>query len=379
MNRKPSICFYTGYVDVFNVSKECYNEPLYGSETALIHLGKLFQRYFTVYVCSWDDHGFPEVVIDGFHVVSSNVFRTKQIIFDVLIISRYIQWFIEFSHLCAKSIYVWIHDLQPLQWFNGGVIPNDGCGLIDNTMNVVDKYVALTRWHCGNLYTISDRSKIAIIGNGVSESTVKYALMSRKNTKIKNRFIWTSSYDRGLEQYIEFFCKVRQLLPDAELHIFRDSKVLPHNPEFIKFRGYKNNEEVFAEMLKAEFWVYPTGFHETYCISALEAQLAGCLIIGTKRGALQNTVDDRGILIEDSDVYSDKYWDDVFESIRYLSMIPEWERTRIREKAFSWAVNQTWNQRAREWTSMFLTKSPNLLSVDCDVNELYKDDLPRLQ
>ena len=51
------------------------------------------------------------------------------------------------------------------------------------------------------------------------------------------------------------------------------------------------------EMMKSSILCYPNTFEETSCITAIEAQAAGCAIVTSAFGALPETVGKAGILI----------------------------------------------------------------------------------
>ena len=97
--------------------------------------------------------------------------------------------------------------------------------------------------------------------------------------------------------------------PTASLHIycrkdqlskFAETKILELSEYVQNFNRVDQN--VLARAYnEADVWLYPTKFPETYCITALEAQMAKCLCVCTKLAGLINTVGDRGILINECD------------------------------------------------------------------------------
>ncbi len=55
-------------------------------------------------------------------------------------------------------------------------------------------------------------------------------------------------------------------------------------------------------------------FKETYCISALEALMAGCICITSDLGGLTDTIGDRGVLITEP-IHSEEYFNKALEQI----------------------------------------------------------------
>jgi glycosyltransferase involved in cell wall biosynthesis len=77
------------------------------------------------------------------------------------------------------------------------------------------------------------------------------------------------------------------------LYIFDFDDTLVESPDF---------EELAIEYLKSDVWLYPTDFLETYCITAVEAQMAGCLCATVGIGSLEEIVGERGILVVGGDI-----------------------------------------------------------------------------
>ena len=189
--------------------------------------------------------------------------------------------------------------------------------LMLNMMDKITGIIALTNWHKNFLinYYGLDPNKIFIIGNGLAQEN-----FNKKVDKIKNRFIYTSAPNRGLDKLIEYMLEIRKTVPDVTLYIYRGLDDFDNNTkpildkikkypykDFVKFMGKVDQETLAVEMLKSEYWFYPTNFTETYCMSGLEAMAAGCMCITSDLAALHDTIGDRGILIKNSNRYSEEY------------------------------------------------------------------------
>jgi glycosyltransferase involved in cell wall biosynthesis len=172
--------------------------------------------------------------------------------------------------------------------------------------------------------------------------------------KIPYRFIYTSSPDRGLSEALNLFPEVKQKYPDATLEIFCDHRFvngvdmdkIEKMKEYVKMNGRVSQEQLTIELLKSDVWFYPTIFDETYCISAVEAQAAGCLCVSISRGSLTEIIADRGVLVSDSN--RKKLLPKMFSVMDN----PE-QKQKITQRARQWAMKQTFDSLTNEWLTLF--------------------------
>ncbi len=224
---------------------------------------------------------------------------------DVLITSRRPevvdeQWGIE-----ARAHVLWVHDVTV------------GEALTHKRNMRIDRILALSNWHRSILrrsYPLIDPSKVIVTRNGVDAQ--RFAGKEKRNPR---RAIYSSSPDRGLETLLDVWPVVRRSIPDAELHCFygfdnwQKAAELSNNQNELKqvrflaekikrtagvvMHGRVNQAELAREFMKSGVWAYPTGFTETSCITAMEAQAAGCRIVTSPLAALSETVGQRGQLV----------------------------------------------------------------------------------
>jgi glycosyltransferase involved in cell wall biosynthesis len=233
----------------------------------------------------------------------------------------------------------------------------------------LDGIFCLSPWHRDNFmnsHSVGDE-KIILTGNGIDPER-----FARDVPKQQHRFIYASSPDRGLDTLLEIWPLIKEVIADAELHVFYGfdnwDKFIAHSGDEWQ-RSYRDRiynglaqpgvfhhgrvaqQELAEEFLKSDIWFYPTRFTETYCITALEAQMAGTLCICTNLSGLTTTVADRGILM-DGDPYSLEY---IIKALRELfQLVREPERKEaLTTKARRWAMEQTWKNRARQWHELF--------------------------
>ena len=207
------------------------------------------------------------------------------------------------------------------------------------------------------------KPRIAIIGNGINTELFKPMVV-----KEKHRFIWSSSPDRGLLELLQHWPKIRKELKKATLHIFYgweyfDSTLfIPQQRELkekiiklleqpgVTWEGRVGQSQLAEEFAKSHFWYYPLhysdwnkdpgGFRETFCITAVEAQAAGCLCVARSSGALGETVGDRGVLIPR----------DTKDELAYLFDLAydEKRQDELRSRGKDWALNQGWDSITRK-------------------------------
>ena len=96
-------------------------------------------------------------------------------------------------------------------------------------------------------------------------------------------------------------------------------------------------------MLSAEYWLYLTDYEETYCITALEMQMAGVFPITTNVAALNETVNSGVILNKENK------WNSFYKIIKNLNK-PLKEKAINQCKAF--AKKQTWLIKSFNWKEL---------------------------
>lgn len=217
---------------------------------------------------------------------------------------------------------LWIHDVHC------------GSSLTRERMLKFDRVLALSQWHKRHLcevYPMLDADRVIVTRNGIDltrfsglaatsssrppaatpVSASPEATIQRK----PHRAVYSSSPDRGLMLALELWPRIREQVPDAELHVYYGfenwEKAARLNPDYasafggqetidrmkammqqpgIVYHGRVNQGELARAFLGAGVWFYPTWFSETSCITAMEAQAAGCEVVTSHIAALQETV-----------------------------------------------------------------------------------------
>jgi hypothetical protein len=113
---------------------------------------------------------------------------------------------------------------------------------------------------------------------------------------------------------------------------------------------------------------------ETFCLTALEAALTKTLVITNNLAALQNTVGDRGVVIEGN--ASEAEWQEkaLIEIKKYLTSDPEYRnlKNELIEKNYNWASTLSWSAQANKLLQ------DHILQEKLEYKEMYNwtNDIP---
>ncbi len=129
----------------------------------------------------------------------------------------------------------------------------------------------------------------------------------------KIRLIYTSTPWRGLDVLLDAFSLLGR--DDIELDVYSSTiiygtqfheqnektfKALFKRAESMKnvnYHGYASNEEIRDALSRAHIFAYPCTWEETSCLSAIEAGMSGLNLVTTNLGALYETVNSWGRLV----------------------------------------------------------------------------------
>lgn len=231
---------------------------------------------------------------------------------------------------CRKA-WLWVHDVH--------------CGPDwDNVLGIdYDRILCLSEWARARFleyYPAVDSSRVATTWNGLDgelfenvRGTIRTGYCEVPNVRLlpadqHSRFwsgiaplraTFSSSPDRGLDKLLDLWpliceigrevCPENRLLP--ELHVYYGFETwrrvaekhgdvtatckialleekLARTPG-VHYHGREGQVDVARSHLQSQLWLYPTNFVETSCITAMEAQAAGCQVVATCLGALPET------------------------------------------------------------------------------------------
>lgn len=257
--------------------------------------------------------------------------------FDVVIAASYLHFV---DTIDAKFKYFWFHNTDYYKWFQGQELYNED-RLNDATLNGI---IVLTEWHKKVIQENYDIQKpIHVIGNAIDRKTFNPNL-----NKIKDSFIYSSSADRGLYRLLSIWPKVRLEVPGATLNVFAPGYGQPNIenwPEGVTYHGTVDQKTLHDWQIKSEYWLHPTEYEETYCITAVEMQYAKVIPITTNQSALTEIVGNRGILFDVNE--TDDAYVHIIKGMRNTSY-----KEVLKNKAHNWAKQQSWNVRILDWIKL---------------------------
>ena len=206
----------------------------------------------------------------------------------------------------AKRQYLYLHDTHY------GDIPQVN-------FNITDKVIVLSDFHKDIIkqrHGLLDDSIFYISRNAYNEVAMPKKMPKRN----KNKIIYASSYDRGLDNLLRMWPEIKKRLPEVELDIyygwdtfdglaesrgsaqmkdFKKEMVELMKQDGITEHGRVDQKTLYKAFATANIWLYPTEFEEISCINAMTAQTLGAIPVCTSIGALKETVSKKyGVITE---------------------------------------------------------------------------------
>jgi glycosyltransferase involved in cell wall biosynthesis len=267
-------------------------------------------------------------------------------IIDFLIVSRYVSDLIYYNNV--KSVYLWVHDPLPIMFDN-----NSRC--IQNHKEKFKGIITVSKWQRDNIIkelNIPEKNFI------LSRNAIYLERFTNKKiNKIPYRFIYASAPDRGLDILIKYIPKIKEKYPETTLEIFVNKNEVDidttkkiNELSYVNMNERLSQDEICKEYLKSDIWFYPTEWPETYCITALEAMAAKCLVVSVDYCGLGNVIEGKGIICKSP---VSENIDNLLQKLFFTLDKPQLKKHFI-EKAYNWAIKQTYEQLAEEWINNIL-------------------------
>lgn len=320
---------------------EIIHKGVPGSEEAVIYASmELVSRDFNVTVfmntpknSKWNNTNPRWLKEDDFYSSNKN--------FDILILWRRFD-FIRVKHR-TKKLYLWPHDIFR---FNFSIEGLDGI-------------LSLSNYHTRQI----NFNKV-IAGNGVLLKQFSNPI----NYKNPYSMGYYSNYSRGLEILLNIWPEIKENFPEATLDIcygrnswntISDEKLksIIEKIELYKDKGITEHGMIsqikLAEIMQNNsIWAYPCISEETFCITAVKAQLAGCIPVTTRISALNETVH---IEAPSINIIKDNSYIDVYKKLllETLKRAGETDTRNERLKYIEFAKQFSWVNVINKWINFF--------------------------
>jgi glycosyltransferase involved in cell wall biosynthesis len=211
--------------------------------------------------------------------------------------------------VAAEKRYCYMHDVADDSWWNRV------------NLELTDKIITVSKWHGTNWPSVPE-NKLYVSRNGIDSGLIAQLLNHPEHKRNPKRVVYCSSPDRGLLQCLRGFQAARKHDPELVLDIYYGFtplyfKMAQGKPYFhcvtqgrirhmleymedvydtvqstpgVNWRGRISCDQLVEELTNAGVWLYPAPFTETSCMSAMEAQAAGCAVVASDVAALKETV-----------------------------------------------------------------------------------------
>ncbi len=333
------VAFYIHTIPFHDLSVE--ERPLGGTETGVVRLARALNGL---------GHEVTVLTADPNPPLSNPLYVSIDSLRDLGPVDAFIairDWKFLLGPIQAKKKILWTGDSDEQPY---------SLGLGDKrVVELVDILLTVSRWQSQILCEKSGfpAEKTFVLGNGID-----LGLFAGSEDRHRKRLIYSSVPYRGLQLMPEILESLVQRHPDLELHSFAgfsvyDDRVhendkrnyqllLQKLSRFPQFHDHGNTTQaaLAREMMKSSILAYPNTFAETSCITALEAQAAGCAIVSSALGAMTETVGEAGILIGDPPGSTEYRTHFVSAVDRLLTDDAEWKRLSenglARSQAFDW-------------------------------------------
>lgn len=349
------IVFYIGDGVEFWTPQSIKKNGIGGSETMACEMAKklaAFGHRVKVY-SGCGPHG--EGIYDGVEYYQSH--KYQDVVCDVLIISRRTDMLADKYNVTAKLKLLWVHDVYALNATNELLLK-------------ADRILVLSEWHKQNVINHHNLHPDHII---ITNNAIDLNRFNKSIVRNKFKAINSSSPDRSWPVLLDCWPKIKEKVPEAELHLFYGFKNWEHSAQYspghaeliyhlkskidslksqgVVYHDRVNQEQLAEEMLSAGVLLYPTWFFETYFIGGAEAQAAGLRIVSSPIAAINETVGDRAFALISGDWMTKEYQDKFIESaVAALSKEDESDRIAIQQYA---ANNFGLESLSKNWEKMF--------------------------
>ena len=323
-----------------------------GSETAVSYLTKHLSENIPTDYELYVGGDVEEEVVGNIHYV--HIFNLPKLLkenaFHTIVISRYIGFLELYPFISTYKLFIWAHDTCFHSFGSSNL--NDS-QILEKWNHKITNAICLTQWH-NNFFAEKYpmiKDKIVNINNGIINEMFTHPL----DKKVKNQFVYTSCPERGLGRLLALWPKILEKLPDATLKISSYNN-FPKNQEeevmlkyisetpSIEHLGKLGRSDLYKLMSTSEYWLYPSYWPETSCITALEMLRSEVLCVYYPVAGLTNTMGEFGVPIKEN------------EELDVLFNINEETKNILRFCGRRYAETCSWNNRSITWKNLIFSE-----------------------
>jgi tetratricopeptide (TPR) repeat protein len=298
LNNRKITCFFTGYNTIYT-NDLAHIMSLDSIEQLVISVAERMAKTDQVFVFQNYSHVVQYNGITFLPLFEiPNLLKNPQFEIDTMIVVRYLYYLLE--PVPAKNTILWAIDPYYIAYYKNSIIHDYGKNLV--VQQRVTKYWANSMHHASKLiqYYNLDATRVEIVN--LNNTSIMDWPIPNNIKKIKNQFIYTSPLVYNTDLLIKIFTKVRELIPNAELSIYRPAyDMTDYNrfePErakeftysmqcgYIKMHNSCTIDTIINAFMTSEYWLYPVQVEEAKCVSALYAKRANCKIVASRVGCL---------------------------------------------------------------------------------------------
>jgi len=217
----------------------------------------------------------------------------------------------------------------------------------------------LTKWHQETIKRLFPQFKVNVINYGIEKNNTIVE-------KLRNNFIYSSFPNRGLVVLLRMWPQIKEIIPDATLSVYCDlqqewvNRVAPEmlieikesiNQKDITNYGWVDKSTLMQAWNKAEYWLYPCIFEETFCLTALEAAISRVLPLTNGLAALSETA--RNGIIIDGDPLTTSWQIRCIEKFKRIIKNDNLRNT-ILEQNYQYASEMNWKSQTEKFFKLII-------------------------